>query len=254
MWDELSDVVVSLLPQLVQCLEREELRVLALSVLDVIFRHMSDPSPLAAYFHTNSVFAKLMELLSSSFVLSSAQTPEEAGKKSGLAASLRRKKKQRDKEKKTPGVAIGRGDSEDPMVVDSMTEWLAGFEEPPSLGGELNAKTGLLGGPSHQGRTANGSSGKLAHASKTADGRRKREEEAESESRNKLKTAEMLCHLFLQMSRHTLFAEALAVTGLMNFLSNDSLPAFREMQNPYTPKVPSHSFPFLLYPAAHLFF
>jgi len=239
MWEELSNVVVSLLPQLVQCLDREELRVLALSLIDVIFRHMPDPSPLAAYFHTNSVFAKLMQLLSTSFVLSPQSSEEGAGKKPVPGGKKHGKKKKATSATSSSGDPMSVG-GEDPMTLDSTAAWLASFEGPPSLDDfseKSKSTSSLLGGSS-------GLNGKPKHGSgsggKTSAQQRKEQEEAEKEAENKLKTAEVLCHLFLQMSKHPRFAEALAVAGLMHLLSNDSLPAFREMQSPYTQKVNLH--------------
>ncbi len=54
------------------------------------------------------------------------------------------------------------------------------------------------------------------------------------EARVKLKTADIILHLLLSMSTDAVMSEELAVAGIMNTLSNNSLQAFQLMHRVYT--------------------
>lgn len=206
---QLSTQILVLLPQLCQMLERAELREVILSIFNLMVLHTPDKTGLYTYFHSTSLYPKLVRLLTHAFSSKPASasssthgglvlpargsTPSRLSTQSAMASGTPAKSSAFDERSKSLGLLTGT-----PVSMQSYSDWSGWGKE--SGGDGTNAV------PS---------------------------EEWELERRRQ-KTASVTLHLILAMAAEPVMAEAIAVEGLMSLFTNDSLYFYSLIGSVYT--------------------
>jgi hypothetical protein len=196
-----------LLPQLCQLLERAELREVILSIFNLMVLHTPDKTGLYTYFHSTSLYPRLVRLLTHTFSSKPASlssfthgglvlpargsTPARLSAQSAMGSGT--PKTSLEERSKSLGLLTGT-----PVSVQSQSDW------------------------SGWGKESGGDRAKTAPT-----------EEWEHERRRQ-KTASVTLHLILAMAAEPVMAEAIAVEGLMSLLTNDSLYFYSLIGSVYT--------------------